>query len=222
MYKNERLTKQVLAKLDRAEQSTLQAMRDGRVEHEPSITDRMLAYIEARLDGTDIGGVRWTAKTLTSIGINSQETEHGADFFGLLDLRLPGYNVKKGFLAQAKKIEPGQSMSQTAYNDLRDQCDRMHNRSPVSYVFIYSLMSGIRVVSANDVLASHRGNPLDLTSWSMREFFRAHFECFIGDYRLSAATPEELEALTVDVRARNGIRITGQGNNNDIPPNRFG
>jgi hypothetical protein len=82
MFKNERLTKAVLAKIDSAERMTLLAMNDQRVEHEPSITDRFLAYIEAKLDGEDIAGVHWQAKTPTSIGMNSQEFRHGADFFG--------------------------------------------------------------------------------------------------------------------------------------------
>lgn len=222
MFKNERLTKAVLAKIDRAEKMTIRAMEDTRVEHEPSITDRFLGYIESNLDGEQIAGVSWQAKTLTSIGINCQEVRHGADFFGVLDLRLPGYRVQKGFLAQSKRIEPGQHFGKNDHNDLLKQCEIMLNRSPVSYVFLYSKMSGIRVVSANDVLATtNYANPLDLASWSLKEFFKAHIECFIGDFRVKAATRNELESLAYDTRARNGIVITGTSDDDDIPVNRF-
>jgi hypothetical protein len=201
---------------------TLVAMSDQRIEHEPSITDRFLAYIEAKLDGEDIAGVHWQAKTLTSIGINSQEVRHGADFFGVLSLDLPGYRVQKGFLAQAKRVEPGQIFKASDQRNLRDQCQLMLHRSPVSYVFLYSEMSGMRVVSANDVLAATpHANPLDLTNWSVKEFFKAHLECFIGDYRVQAANRRELENLAADVRARNGIIIQGISIGGDIPPNRF-
>jgi hypothetical protein len=221
MYRNERLTKQLLQHIDRAEKMTLESMQDGRAEHEPTITDRLIGNLESRLDGADFAGVSWRAKTLTSIGAFSQETRHGADFFGVLNLRLPGYQVQKGFLAQAKRIEPGHSMALAEYDRLRRQCVNMNNRSPVSYVFIYSQMSGIRVVSANAVLAAPMNNPLDLTSWSLKEFFKAHFECLIGDFRVSAATPEELETLASDVRARNGLMISGSTNEDKIPRNQM-
>lgn len=200
---------------------TLESMKYGYAEHEPTITDRLIGYIESRLDGVDFAGVSWRAKTLTSIGAFSQETRHGADFFGVLNLCLPGYQVQKGFLAQAKRIEPGHSMGQAEYERLHQQCVNMNNRSPVSYVFIYSQMSGIRVVSANDVLAAPMGNPLDLTSWSLKEFFKAHFECLIGDFRVRAATPGELEDLARDVRARNGLMISGSTNGDEIPWNQM-
>lgn len=222
MFKNDRLTKAVLQKIDKAERMALRAMDDQRTEHEPSITDRFLGYVEANLDGEEIAGVRWEAKTLTSIGVNCQEVRHGADFFGVLLLDLPGYRVQKGFLAQAKRIEPGQYFRNADQQDLRDQCESMLNRTPVSYVFLYSKMSGIRVVSAIDVLASTPySNPLDLSTWSLREFFKAHFECFIGDYRVSGASRHELELMAADVRARNGIVIAGYSSDGDMPANRF-
>jgi hypothetical protein len=191
------------------------------MEHEPTITDRLLAYIEDRLDGEEIAGVRWEAKTLTSLGYGAQETAHGADFFGVLELRLPGYRVSKGFLAQAKRIEPGQSLTPLELGRMHTQCKKMVDRSPVSYVFIYSKMSGIRVVSANDILAAPGANPHNLTTWSLKEFFRAHLECFIGDFRIHAPTPKQLEELVIDVSARNGIVIRGETADHDIPPNRF-
>jgi hypothetical protein len=212
MFKNEKLTKEVLAKIVKAEKKTLDAMTSTRVEHEPSITDRLLANIEYGLDGHEIAGVEWEAKTLTSIGKKSQEVRHGADFVAVLNLNLPGYKVSKGFLAQAKRLEPGQNMSSHDYKDLIDQCNKMHNISPVSYVFIYSKQSGIRVVSAVDILSADTCNPLTLETWSLKEFFEAHIQCFIGDFRVNAANSYELEALAADVRARNGIILAGRNN----------
>lgn len=209
MFKNEKLTKEVLMKIVKAETKTMNGMVDGRIEHEPSITDRLLANIEYGLDGHEIAGVHWEAKTLTSIGKRSQEVMHGADFLAVLNLNLPGYRVSKGFLAQAKRLEPGQEISSQGYSDLVDQCQTMLSRSPVSYVFIYSKQSGIRVVSAVDVLSADRCNPLTLETWSLKEFFQAHIQCFIGDFRVRAANLYELNAMAADVRARNGIVLSG-------------
>ena len=216
MFKNEKLTKGVLAKIVKAEKKTLDGMVGTRIEHEPSITDRLLANIEYGLDGQEIAGVLWEAKTLTSIGKRSQEVRHGADFLAVLNLNLPGYRVSKGFLAQAKRLEPGQIISSQDYSDLVDQCQTMLNRSPVSYVFIYSKQSGIRVVSAVDILSADQCNPLTLETWTLREFFEAHIQCFIGDFRVRAAHAYELEAMAEDVRARNGIVLSG---NSDLDGN---
>jgi hypothetical protein len=221
MYKNDRLVNLFVDKVQRAEARIQTAMSNGRAVHEPTITDRFLGYLESSFDGDHFAGVSWQAKTLTSIGSQSEETRHGADFFCVLDLRLPGYRVAKGFLGQAKRIEPGMVMSKADYSRLRTQCNNMLTRSPVSYVFLYSQMSGIRVVSAIDVLAAHFGNPLSLTTWSLSEFFRAHLTCFIGDLRISAAGPEDLEALALDVRARAGIYISGNVSAHGIPMNRM-
>lgn len=209
MFKNEKLTKDVLSKIVRAEKKTLEAINGTRAEHEPSITDRLLANIEYGLDGEEIAGVNWKAKTLTSIGKNSQEVKHGADFLAVLNLDLPEYSVSKGFLAQAKRIEPGQKMSSRGYDELVSQCTLMLEDSPTSYVFIYSKQSGIRIVSAIDILSANHCNPLNLETWSLREFFEAHIQCFIGDHRIIAANSYQLEKLSEQKDTRNGIIISG-------------
>lgn len=217
MFKNEKLTKEVLSKIVRAEKKTLEAMIGTRIEHEPSITDRLLANIENGLDGEEIAGVYWKAKTLTSIGKRSQEVKHGADFLAVLNLDLPGYSVSKGFLAQAKRLEPGKKISARGYHDLVGQCELMLKSSPISYVFIYSKQSGIRVVSAMDILSADHCNPLTLETWTLRDFFEAHIQCFIGDRRIHAANARQLEQLSAQEDTRNGIVISGSSNiNNEI------
>ena len=86
------------------------AFRQGRVEQEPALTDRMLGRIEQIMDGFESRGIRWTAKTLTDRGPGAQERLYGADFVGVLQVSLPSYAVKKGFLAEAKLIDPTATM----------------------------------------------------------------------------------------------------------------
>jgi hypothetical protein len=69
------------------------ALAGGRVEQEPAFTDRMLGHIEEAMNGFVTKGVRWTAKTLTDRGRNSQEREFGADFAGVLDIDLVALEV---------------------------------------------------------------------------------------------------------------------------------
>lgn len=49
----------------------------------------------------------------------------------------------------------------------------------------------------------------------IREFFKAHIQCFIGDFRVQAANAHELEVMAEDVRARNGIILSGSSDFDD-------
>src|SRR5262245_6407010 len=93
--------------IDDAINQTVRGLNAGRFSHEPAMTDRMLGSIEASLDGRTIKGITWNAKTLTDRGRGSEESVYGADFMGVLDIDLPEYKVKKGFLAQAKLLREG-------------------------------------------------------------------------------------------------------------------
>ncbi len=164
------------------------ALVEGRIEQEPAFTDRMLGAIEQAMREFRIKGVSWTAKTLTDRGRGSQEKKYGADFIGVLSIALPNFSVKKGFLAQAKMTN-----KRFDANELRVQCERMLQLSPASFVFLYGLR-GVSVVPAISVIGSRR-EPDALYSKTAAQFFEEHFESFIGDRAISAATPEALEDL---------------------------
>ena len=182
------------------------AYRGGRVEQEPAITDRMLAGIETSLDGVEIGGIRWTAKTLTDRGRGSQESRYGADFLGVLSIDLPDFKVSKGFLAQAKLAK---HFNSTEIHSLKTQCEKMLRLSAASFVFLYGKQA-IYVVPAISVLGSG-WQPDQLYSRSVQKFFEAHFECFIGDRAIDPATPEVLSSLTQRFEARSALLLSGKG-----------
>jgi hypothetical protein len=210
MFKNKKLVNGLVAKIGRAERYALQSLRSGRVEHEPALTDRLIASIESTIDGTEIGGVTWTAKTLTSSTAKSQETEFGADFMGVFEAKLPGYDIAKGFLAQSKRVEPGSTFSAAESLRLRDQCKKMLDHSPDSFVFIYSQQAGILVAPASEVLASRDCNPHELMTTPMKGFYRRHFECFIGDHTIKTSTPAGLDALRNRHQARTALLLSGK------------
>ena len=186
---------------------SVDALRQGRVEHEPAMTDRMLGAIEESLTDYQHKGIRWTAKTLTDRGQNSQESKYGADFMGVLNIELPDFRVSKGFLAQAKLIR-NKSAGNVA--QLKKQCEKMLKLSPDSFVFLYG-RSGVRVVPALSVIGSNL-DPLQLYDRSAQRFFEDHLECFIGDRSIKSASPKTLEAMRVQFKARSAILLKARAN----------
>jgi hypothetical protein len=180
---------------------TVEALVEGRVEHEPAFTDRMLGRIEAAMEGYVRKGVRWSAKTLTDRGRSSQEREFGADFAGVLNIDLEDYKVNKGFLAQAKTIEPRVRVPPAEIQRMVVQCEQMLSHTPDSFLFLYSTL-GIFVVPAVSIVGGHFSNPHDLYARSLSRFYEEHFECFIGDREISSPSPQMLDALRERLRVR--------------------
>lgn len=140
--------------------------------------------------------INWTARSLrTGSGVAAEEKRHGADLMGVLDIDIPDYHVKKGFLAQAKRAEPGRKLRKKDWKRLHCQCEKMLLRTPDAFVWVYSKSAGIRVFPAVSVLALNSRDIFDLYSRGVSSFFEYHIECFIGDRRLNSTQIETLEAL---------------------------
>lgn len=216
MFANKNLIKGLVDKIGKIEKETLDALRNGRVEQEQAITDRLLGVMEYVLNGKTTAGVKWTVKTLTDRGRGSQESEFGADFLAAFELSLDGYQVAKGFLAQSKLIEPSQTFSSNEVDRLKEQCEKMLSHSSASFVFLYSQQSGIVVVPAIEVLAARNCNPHELISRSMKKFYEEHFECFIGDREIRCANPKALEELRNRYEARQLVVLSGSGENEPV------
>ncbi len=229
MIRRLKSVRKIAREISDAADGALDSYREGRVEEEPQLTDRILGAIEERvksqqlvaygehflLENDDIspsgripvrperritkqprGGIVWKARTLrTGRGVAAEEKRHGADLMGILDLALPDYRATKGFLAQAKRAEPGQRFSKPDWDRLRLQCETMLLRTPDSFVWVYSKSEGIRIFSANSVLGLESRSIFDLYSRGVSSFFENHIECFIGDRRLDSTNIETLDAL---------------------------
>ncbi len=176
------------------------------IEHEPSFTDRLLARIADAVNQHEKAGVKWRAKTLTSNVHASQESRYGADFAGVLELDLPGYRVKKGFLAQAKRVEPESLFEKREYGRTRRQCETMLKLTPHAYLFLYS-KRGVKVVPALAVVSSDACNPHRLYPKTIKRFFEAHFSSFIGDRRLVAPSIEAIKDLEKEYDIRRAIYL---------------
>lgn len=197
MIAHRRFVRAVSKRIGAAADRAVEDFQTGLVEQEPHLTDRLLGRIMESIDGYKSKGVRWTAKTLTDHGPNTQEKKYGADFVGVLDIDLPEYKVRKGFLAQAKLLRSN-VMSAEEFRRLLFQCEQMLNLSPDAFVF-HESRDGIRVIPAIAVVGTVGPevafDPDAAYSRKLSRFYEEHLQCFIGDRRIHAATKETLAEL---------------------------
>lgn len=211
MKKHYKIIRDSAEHLANAANQTVETLTDKRIEQEPAFTDRMLGRIEQAMNEYKVKGINWTAKTLKDRGKDSQEKIYGADFIGVLDIDLSDYKVKKGFLAQSKRIEPDEYMSPKEYLRMQKQCEKMLNATPDSYVFLYSTV-GILIIPAISILSAMRCNPHKLYSRSIGRFYEEHFQSFIGDRRLESPSIDMLEDIRKEYKARAALGLSAKGN----------
>lgn len=215
MLKQYKLLSKVSKELSGAADRAFDAYVEDRAMEEHHVTDRILGAMEdclkrGSVDHKVFNGVAWSARTFrTSRGIAAEEKLSGADWMGVLDICLPNYGTKKGFLVQSKKSEPNEQFSKRDWDRLINQCKMMIKRTPVSYVFVYSKTKRIRIFSANSVLGLKSKNIFDLYSISIRKFCEDHIRCSIGDKKLSSTDIRELDAFD-DFPVRKGFCLSAR------------
>lgn len=210
MFRNRNVVRKAVAAIGAAARDAISDLEAGRVQQEPAITDRFVAYVQSKLNGKVLAGVHWSAVTLGDRGPGSAESQLGADLLSVVRLELDNFSIAKGFLAQAKLVEPSTAFPASANKYLKIQCEKMLKISPASFVFIYSKQSGILVLPALDVIGARNCNPHELTTRTIPQFFTEHFECFIGDHRFKAATGDELQALREESKVRKVLALLGR------------
>jgi hypothetical protein len=176
--------------------TTIEHFADGIIADEESMTDRLFGSVANALNGRTIGGIVWKARTLrTGRGIAAEEKRHGADVLGVLEINLPEFRTRKGFLLQAKRIEPHEPISTREWDRFRKQCDTMLGRTHEAFAVIYSRTEGVRFIPAATINEITRTHIFDAGSRSLFGFFRAHVKCEIGDRKLHSPTIEVLDHL---------------------------
>lgn len=195
-------------------QQLIEEHNQGIITQEPDFTSRMVERIKNKMDDFHIKGIRWNAHVLSDRGPASEEKMHGADFVGVLNINIPGYSVKKGFLVQSKQIWNNKNLSQNEIQLLLDQCNRMLQLTPCSYVFIYQ-DDGVKIFPAISILAS-KGQFEQVYKMSVNRFYELHFESFIGDRRISTLSVEQLEKLRHEYNARHALMLTTESDENGL------
>jgi hypothetical protein len=195
MLKYRRIIQDSARRIATAANRAVEAYITDGVESEPDFVEVMLGRMKLAMDGYKNRGLRWTARTLSSKAQKVQGSGSGADFLGVVEFDLPECSVRKGFLAQARHIERGQTVTTGEWERLAEQCRQMVSVTAESFVFIYS-RSGITVVPALAIAsATAPGNPHDFYSRTALRFYQDHFECFVGDVNLLPADAPILERL---------------------------
>lgn len=159
---------------------TIDAYNAHEIADEENLSGRLIGAIQTELDHLDIGGVTW--HTISTV--RGQERRIGADFISILDIDLDHFRVQKGVMIQAKRIGTDGRLISGGMDRLLHQCAAMLNVTSESYVMLYH-PNGIGVVPALSVMSWTGGRSFwDLYVWSLRRFYEAHAESFIGDARL--------------------------------------
>ncbi|MCK4698227.1 MAG: hypothetical protein KAT53_07990 [Dehalococcoidia bacterium] len=205
--------------IKKAEENIIAKMTDGRLDTEPSVTERFLQEIESVFEEYgEKDGIIFRVRTLRDRGANSPEKEFGADFCGVLDIKLPELEQSKGFLAQAKSERQGIRVDKRPYglnavsfptgsesNRLRSQAIKMLSVTPDSFIIIYSI-SGFMVVPASAIQGiRHHGllnQVIQLYGKPVDRFFKEFIMCFIGDPKLKAYDDQTLKKLRENMEAR--------------------
>lgn len=136
----------------------------GDVVHEEPFSDQLCGRLKETLHDFQTGEITWQVDTSLARGRFSarsltktkEEPAMGADLVMTIDIDTPVESVRKGFLAQAKRLEPGALMSSSEYARLFRQCERMVQVTPASMVFLYH-RNGVHVIPATAVLVTSRG-----------------------------------------------------------------
>jgi len=210
MLKGTRTVRKVSREIADAANGAFDVYRNGEIEEEPAITAFILGAISERIRHLRPHGIVWKTRILrASRGVAAEEGRHGADLMGVLDVDIPDYSTKKGFLAQAKKAEPNINFSRVEWIRLTEQCEIMLKRTPDSFIFVYSKLKGIRIFPAVSVLGLNSRNIFDLYDRGISGFFENFIECFIGDSRLNSASIETLDALA-DFRVESVLELSAR------------
>lgn len=183
------------SRLSAAANRTRDDMVAQRLPDEPAVTSALVTRFHDALDGYEKAGIRWSAKILSSHGRGAEEAIFGADFLGVLKIEFPEFEVKKGFIAQAKRQDEGKKLTPSEWSRFEKQCTKMMKYSNTSFVFVYS-QNGFVVVPAASVLACRGSEDLHtLHPMKIHHFYKQHFHCFVGDHRIQDSSPSILEEL---------------------------
>jgi|SRR5712672_150532 len=158
-----------------------------------------------------VSTVRFSGRQMGPKGRGSEETWSGADLLLVLEIRTPNYEIRKGVLVQAKRLESGRSLPSDGVLRLKSQCRDMLDLSAASFVFLYA-RTDLTVISATAVEGSDRRDLHALVQFSDSTcvFLSDFLKCWIGDPRLTATDRESLAVLRALARARNALLIKAE------------
>lgn len=194
------------------------------VDEEP-FSDQLCGRLKETLVGVETDTIRWQADVVTgkrgrgafkarSLKKTTEEPRLGADIIMVLDVETPTTVMRKGFLAQAKRLDRGKVLDRSEHTRLLGQCQQMLSFTSSSMVFLYN-KTGVHVVPAAAVIA-HRDRDLwTLFTWGLRLMFFDFAVCWFGDPRLQATDRASLEGLRTLTDTKSAVRFVGRSRSDD-------
>jgi hypothetical protein len=203
--------------------ATMRVVRDyddEEVVGEPAFSDQLCGRLKETLEGFETETIGWQvdvtpylkgfgrlkARTLSPW---KEEPELGADIVMVLDVETPDFVVRKGFLAQAKRVESGKLIDAGEHRRLIEQCEKMLYVTPASMVFLYST-GGVHVVPAAAVLQHKGRNLYDLITYDTFTLYRDFAICWFGDPRIQATDRLTLASLRETLGVNAAVRFVGR------------
>jgi hypothetical protein len=178
-------------------------------------TAHLFEEVRLRLNDKRVHGVSFKVHCFK----HAEEMHIGADIAGIMTIRSDQRLVSKLYLTQAKiasYAEPQGSRSATIRagdTNLQRQCVAMLDRSPASYVFVYSKL-GVHVVPATAVTLKGKGIVDTSVDYyrSLKTFYTDFFKCFIGDTRLGGkfTAASKTDEVFRELKPSNGLAITAE------------
>ena len=202
MIADHRFVRAAAARISDAADATSAALGEGLIRNHRTFTDRLLRRAAKEVDQFQSGELRWHSRAWVNKG---SDTGFVADIVGTLEVDLPDYSVRKGFLARSLLIQIGRAPSLDELDDLRKACAVMLAVTPASYVFIYK-STGVSVVPAGSVIGTI-GRPDRLHRRQIGRFYEEHFSCFIGDGRVAGTKSLPIDEIAKEHRARTGLAL---------------
>jgi hypothetical protein len=172
------------------------------------VTEGLAVLLRKALHG-QIVNLTWRSHVMRDArGRGGEESATGADLIVHVSFKSPELSYSKGLLVQAKRVEKSQEMTQDAYDEIVDQCNKMLDITSAAWVFDYA-HGGIRCAPASVIVGSNNKALHEQCVWRPYRFFLELFRCPIGDPRITSAKVEDLP-VQAD-HSRNGDRGESTG-----------
>lgn len=189
------------ARLGGLAQAQLQSLyREGNLVDEESLTAALCGFLAA---GRHLDPARELDASRLDVAVLHKVTEEpsiGADLMIVFESRIPEWTLRTRTLVQAKRAEPGRTMTPTAWTRMHGQVSAMLQHVHESFVLVYSLDEESCVFPALPVAGCSSRDLFDLDCYRFRGFLEGIFCGFIGE----ALTPDEGRGGSL---ARHEIRI---------------
>lgn len=202
MIADHRFVRAAAARIADAASATSRALDEGLIKSPRVFTDRLVRRAAKEVDRFRSHDLRWRAQAFVA---DNGDASYVADVVGVLEVDLPDYSVRKGFLARSLLLAGDRPPAHDDLEQLRRACTVLLAVTPASYVFVYR-PTDVIVVPANAVVGSV-ARPDRLHRRQLGRFYEEHFSCFIGDGQIAGGRSLPLEELARQHQARTGLAL---------------